>query len=164
MSVRSIFGAIFGGAVDAANPASVAAPVIDGISQLVGLVKLPPELKAQLQAQLTAENIDLEKAELAATVGQLTGQMAIDEQEAKSESKFVAGWRPAVGWVCASAFAWSFVLQPMLGAILAAFGYKVALPALNISEMMPVLLGMLGLGGLRTFEKVNGSSTSAVKG
>lgn len=158
MGVKSIFAAIFGGAVDAANPASAAAPIIDGASKLIGMFKLSPELKAQLQAQLVSENIDMEKAQLAATVGQLEGQMQIDAVEAKSLNWFVAGWRPAVGWVCAAAFAWAFVIQPFCGFILNMLHRQIALPTLDLSVMMPVLLGMLGLGGMRTYEKVNASA------
>ncbi len=88
-------------------------------------------------------------------------QAAINVEEAKSESVFVAGWRPFLGWTCGAAFAYKFVLQPFLVFIIVAchiqFDIKL-LPALDWSEMSTVMLGMLGLGGMRTFEKIQGVS------
>lgn len=84
---------------------------------------------------------------------ELADQRDINKEEAKSQSVFVAGWRPFIGWVCGSAFAWNFVIGPIAEWIATLFGYKTDIPPLDSSLMMPVLLGMLGLGGLRTFEK-----------
>lgn len=93
--------------------------------------------------------------------GQL-GQMGINMQEAKSEHLFVSGWRPAVGWVCVAAFAYTFVLMPFGSFIALAAGMDpallVALPDLDIGSVMPVLLGMLGLGAMRTYEKKSGTN------
>lgn len=86
-------------------------------------------------------------------------QAAINQQEASSNSIFVAGWRPFIGWVCGGAFAYKFVVQPFLVFIIVACGIKFdikLLPVLDWSEMGTVLLGMLGMGGLRTFEKTQG--------
>jgi len=97
------------------------------------------------------------------------GQLAVNEAEANAAKGglgrfgafFVAGWRPAVGWACALTFAWSYVISPLLVFVLAIFGKHVALPALDLSAMMPVLLGMLGLGGMRTAEKIKGLNPGA---
>ena len=84
-------------------------------------------------------------------------QIEVNKAEASSGSVFKGGWRPFIGWVCGFAFAYHFILQPIL-----LFGIAVAgvsfppLPAFDMSQMMPVLLGMLGLGGLRTYEKKTG--------
>ncbi len=86
------------------------------------------------------------------------GQLEINKTEAASRNIFVAGWRPFIGWVCGVAMAYNYVAQPMLIFGLAQADYLVALPAIDLSEMMPVLLGMLGLGGLRSFEKFKGLS------
>jgi len=67
---------------------------------------------------------------------------------------FQAGWRPAVGWVCAAAFFWSFVLQPMFILLFGMTHPANNLPLVDVHQLMPVLIGMLGLGGLRTYEKV----------
>ena len=83
-------------------------------------------------------------------------QNKINEVEAQSSSLFVAGWRPCVGWVCCAALSWTYILQPIAAFTLAQLGYLTALPRLDMGELMPILIGMLGLGGLRTFEKVRG--------
>ena len=85
------------------------------------------------------------------------GQLEINRKEAEHSSIFVAGWRPAIGWVCGTALAWNFVIQPLLlwGAWLMP-EYQSAIataPKLDSGELMTVLLGMLGLGGFRTYEK-----------
>lgn len=86
------------------------------------------------------------------------GQLEVNKAEAASRNVFVAGWRPFIGWVCGVAMAYNYVLQPMLIFGLAQADYLVTLPSIDLSEMMPVLLGMLGLGGLRSFEKFKGLS------
>jgi hypothetical protein len=97
-----------------------------------------------------------ELAQLTADVDVAKGQMAINEAEAASNSVFVAGWRPFVGWVCGAAFAYKFVVAPAAAFILTAYGHAVVLPVLDFTEMSTVLLGMLGIGALRTLEKVKG--------
>jgi hypothetical protein len=84
------------------------------------------------------------------------GQMKVNEAEAGNASVFVAGWRPFIGWVCGAAFAWTFVLAPMVAYGAALAGKVVQLPALDLSQLSPVLMGMLGLGAMRTIEKVKG--------
>ena len=84
------------------------------------------------------------------------GQLEINKAEAQSRNVFVAGWRPFIGGVCGVAMAYNYVVQPILIFTLAQFDYLVALPALDLGEMMPVLMGMLGLGSLRSFEKYKG--------
>ena len=78
---------------------------------------------------------------------QIMAQVELNKEEAKHKSIFVAGWRPGVGWVCLIAMASNYIVMPYLQV----FGLEV--PALDLGQMMPVLLGMLGLGGLRSFEK-----------
>ena len=85
-------------------------------------------------------------------------QLEVNKAEAASRNIFVAGWRPFVGWTCGMALAYTYVVQPILVFGLAHYGYLVDLPPLDMSTMMPVLLGMLGLGGLRSFEKYKGVS------
>jgi hypothetical protein len=98
-----------------------------------------------------------ERAQLAAAVSMVQGQLAVNQAEASNPSIFVSGWRPFIGWVCGGGCAWNWVGLPI-----AKFGIAAAgLPALQIAqadftEMMPLLLGLLGLGGLRTYERVKG--------
>ena len=85
----------------------------------------------------------------------LKGQLEINKAEAGHRSLFVAGWRPGIGWICGIAFGWHFVLLPITVFALTASGYALPaeLPKFEMDQLMTVLLGMLGLGGLRTFEK-----------
>ena len=85
------------------------------------------------------------------------GQLEVNKVEASHRSALVAGWRPLIGWVCGVALAWHFVLSPVI--IFIAAWLNVTLPALpefDMSSLMTVLMGILGLGGLRTFEKHKG--------
>lgn len=97
-----------------------------------------------------------QKDALAFQLAQMQAQTDTNKAEAGNQSVFVAGWRPFIGWVCGSAFAWTFVLGPMVSYAAKLAGITVALPVLDLSELTPVLLGMLGLGAMRTVEKVNG--------
>ena len=74
-------------------------------------------------------------------------QIAVNREEAKG-NWFQAGWRPATGWVCVLGFAVNFLISPL------AAGFGVVIPQADTSTMLPVLMGMLGLGGLRTYERV----------
>lgn len=124
--------------------------LLNGILKRVLPEKMSEETGAKLQQELTLE---LVKGDLATQLGQL----AINAEEAKHDSVFVAGWRPAVGWVCAAAFGYSFVFQPFLVFTLTALKVDLgALPALDMGPLMAVLGAILGVGGLRTFEKIKG--------
>lgn len=154
--VAKFFGSLFGTAAGAA--ASPASAVVDGASKIIGMFKLSPELKAQLQAQLVAENVDLEKAALGAELASVQGQLDINLQEAKSTSTWVAGWRPAIGWTCGVALFYSFVLQPFLQFTLAAFHVTLnaPIPQIDIGALVSgLLVPLLGLGTMRTVEKIN---------
>lgn len=83
-------------------------------------------------------------------------QLEVNKVEAQHGSIFVAGWRPFVGWVCGAAFAYAFLFQPLFSAVLLLCHSDVVLPSVDLTVMMPVLLGMLGL---RTFEKHRGIDT-----
>ena len=78
-------------------------------------------------------------------------QAEINKMEAQHRTIFVAGWRPLIGWVCGVALAYNFVLRDMLVWYM---GAETAPPALQMEHLMTVLVGMLGLGGMRTFEKL----------
>lgn len=97
-----------------------------------------------------------EQQQLAAAVMVVQGQLDIDKVEAANPSVFVSGWRPFIGWVCGAACAWNWIGLPIAAMILKAYQIDIVLSSANLSEMMPILMGMLGLGGLRTIEKING--------
>lgn len=91
-------------------------------------------------------------------------QADINKTEAASTNWFVSGWRPAIGWICGAIFAYSYIVRPLA----LFFVYWLAdaetvkqlsaLPDINVTEIMPIMLGMLGLGYMRTHEKVKGVS------
>jgi len=80
--------------------------------------------------------------------------MDINKAEAASSSVFVSGWRPAIGWICGAGFAVQFVIGPLAEWISALANHPIKFPQMDTGTMMPLLLGMLGLGGLRTAEKL----------
>lgn len=94
---------------------------------------------------LKAQAIDAQLAE---------GQLAVNQQEAANTNLFVAGWRPFIGWVCGLSFAYHLILQPLISFILAAKGINFPLPVFDSAELSTVLMGMLGLGVMRTTEKM----------
>lgn len=111
-----------------------------------------------------AAKAELLKMQVTGELQTTLAQIDVDKQEAASNSLFVAGWRPAVGWTCAVAFFYVYVLQPFLQFVLVAFhvSFDVSrLPVLNLSDMLPVLLGMLGLGAYRTIDKAKGKGNGA---
>jgi hypothetical protein len=81
-------------------------------------------------------------------------QLEINKAEAQHPSMFVSGWRPAVGWVCVIGMAGNFIIIPFTNMFLDIAGYNVSLPLIDMETLLPVLLGMLGLGAMRTVEKV----------
>ena len=109
-----------------------------------------------------ADKIDeftLDKAEKAQLIQEINkAQIEVNKVEANSNSLFVSGWRPFVGWTCGIALCYHFVLQPFLTFLLFAFGYPITLPTFDMGTLTTVLMGMLGLGGLRSYEKVKKSA------
>ncbi|MBC3906198.1 holin family protein [Undibacterium umbellatum] len=111
-------------------------------------------------AQAASAKLELIKLQQSGELAQIAGQMEINKVEAASSSTFVAGWRPFIGWVCGAAFAYKFVLAPIGAFVLAAVGHPIVMPVLDFTEMSSVLLGMLGLGGMRTLEKIKGAESN----
>ncbi len=109
-----------------------------------------------------ADKIDdftLDKAEKAQLIQEINkAQIEVNKVEANSNSLFVAGWRPFVGWTCGVALCYHFVLQPFLTFVLYSFGHPITLPTFDMGTLTTILMGMLGLGGLRSYEKVKKSA------
>ena len=84
-------------------------------------------------------------------------QIQVNREEASSGSLFKGGWRPFVGWVCGVAFCYHFIVQPVIIFIIALTGINIPdLPSFNMNTLLTVLGGLLGIGGLRTYEKQKG--------
>jgi len=103
------------------------------------------DLKAKLQHEM---DMQLHNANLA--------QIDVNKAEAASGSIFKGGWRPFVGWVCGVAMLYHFLLQPIIVFVLSAAGISFDLPEFDMGSLMTILMGLLGLGGLRSFEKHKG--------
>lgn len=123
-------------------------PIIDTLGKIVDQVIPDADKKMEM------------KIELAKLENQLmTGQMDINKVEAGHASIYVAGWRPFIGWTGGIGLAYSFILEPFLSWIArVVFKYAGDFPALDTSSLMVLVTGMLGFGGLRTYEKFKGVS------
>ncbi len=125
--------------------------LFDFASSIIGRVWPDPDAQAKAQLELLRLR---QSGELA--------QLQVNGEEAKHESLFVAGWRPFIGWTCGAAFAYTFVLQPFLVFLASlTLGFDAAgLPTLDMTDLIAVLGGMLGLGWMRTAEKMRGVNTN----
>lgn len=124
---------------------------VSGIGAVSGLVqsvveRVFPDPKDREEYLLKAKELDNQLAQ---------GQMAIDQAEAANNNLFVSGWRPCVGWCCAAAFAYHLILQPLLTYCMAVFGHSFPLPTFDSGLLTTILMGMLGLGTMRTIEKMS---------
>jgi|TARA_B100000902_G_C26769265_1_gene649534 hypothetical protein len=119
--------------------------LIDPISNILDKFVADKDLKQKLEHELKTE---LHRANMA--------QIEVNKEEAKHRTVFVAGWRPFTGWVCASALAYHFILEPIIVFGLALNNIQLTLPQFDMGSLLTVLMGMLGLGGLRTYEKKQG--------
>lgn len=117
-----------------------------------------PAAKAAALQKLAELNQTGELAKLASVTDLMKGQLAVNAAEAASGSLFVAGWRPLVGWVCGAGLASQYVIGPFFtwGTLLA--NHPTPYPVLDLSTMMPLLVGMLGFGYMRTMDKKNGTN------
>lgn len=129
-------------------------------SKIIDRVFPDPTQKAAAQLELFKLQQSGELAQLAADTDLAKGQLNVNAEEAKSSSIFVAGWRPFIGWVCGLAFAMNFIIGPLATFTYAAYVGKALLwPTLDITTIMPVLLGMLGLGAMRSYDKKQGTAS-----
>ena len=129
---------------------SILGSLIQPVSQILDKAIPDQDLKRKLSHDL-ATMADKHAQEA------LLAQLEINKAEAASGSLFKGGWRPFVGWVCGVAFAYHFVLQPLLVFIFAYVGMETPdLPEFQMNTLLTVLGGLLGIGGLRTYEKQKG--------
>jgi hypothetical protein len=112
------------------------------------------DLAGQIIQKIWPDKTAQEQAQLAAAVQIVQGQLDTNRAEAASPSAFTSGWRPAIGWVCASALACQYIARPLLQWAGIVSGHPFPeLPGID-DNLWQLMLGMLGLGGLRSFEKV----------
>lgn len=132
---------------------SAIGPIIDAFVK-----RIPdPNERARAKEEMETRMLD-------AMTGLVQGQLEINKAEAQHGSIFVAGWRPGIGWICGVALGWNFIVQPIITWAAFATGYDLAgAPTLDTGELTTILLGMLGLGGLRTYEKRLGVARNTMK-
>jgi|TARA_R110000868_G_scaffold410360_1_gene698174 hypothetical protein len=107
-------------------------------------------------AQAANAKLELIKLQQSGDLATMTAQTDINKEEAKSNSLFVSGWRPAIGWVCALALLYQYLFKPLMTWFSGVLGFSVPpMPGLD-DNLWQLMMGMLGMGGLRTFEKVQG--------
>ena len=120
--------------------------------------KVWPDPSAQAQAQLKL--LQLQQAgefkELEANLQLMLAQTDINQAEAQSASNFRGGWRPFIGWVCGLGLAYQFLFRPLAHGVVAFLGHGMPMPDLDTSTLLALVTGMLGFGGLRSFEKSKG--------
>lgn len=146
---------------------SVPLPLIDTLLDaglaIVDRVWPDPTKQAEERRKLIKLHQDGKLAELQAEVGLLQGQLRINEKEAEHKSVFVAGWRPFVGWVCGFALAYVTVIEPVARFVATMLGYDGKFPVIDTTITMQVLIGMLGLGVMRTREKEKNVHSDSMK-
>lgn len=134
--------------------------LIDGVKDIVSEVIVDKDKKIQIEAELeflrdrAGERLHQE----------MMGQMSINRTEAASRSIFVAGWRPFIGWVCGAAVSWSFVIGPLVEWISRLFGWQGSMPELDVGQLMTLVLAMLGVGAMRSYDKGKGTSNDYLRG
>lgn len=112
---------------------------------ITGTAIKDPVKKAELETKIQAMENSLKQ-----------GQIQTNIEEAKSKNWFVAGARPFIIWVCGFAILYSFILAPFLHSIFSVFNVNFPLPKIEIGALFNLLLAMLGLAGMRTYEKSKG--------
>lgn len=129
---------------------------MDPVSLLVGLGTKLIDTIFPDKAQADAAKLELLKLQQSGELAQMTAQTDINKVEAAHPNLFVSGGRPFIMWVCGMGCAWNWLLLPVTKVLLHLGGVDLDVAQADLSEMMPVLMGMLGLGAFRTFEKVKG--------
>lgn len=123
-------------------------PFMPAINKLLDLI---PDKNERARAEA-----EFRTSFLAAYTEQMRAQAEINKQEAASSSLFVAGWRPFLGWVCGLGFAYTYLLSPLVTGFMSLFGLEISMPGIPSDTLMELTMGMLGLAGLRSFEKMQG--------
>jgi len=131
-----------------------------GVSSIIEAVgKVAGDLittdKERMEMEIEQRKLDLEEKKLD-MAGDMA-QIAVNTEEAKSASFFVSGWRPFIGWGCGIAFIYSALIEPICRFVATTvFMYNGSFPVIDSNLTMQVMLGMLGLGAMRSYEKSNG--------
>jgi hypothetical protein len=131
-------------------------PILELGKGLINRFFPDPSQAAAAQLELLKMAQTGELAQLAAETEITKAQLAVNQAEASSGNTYASSWRPTVGYTCVAGLGYTFLLQPLLPWIAALLGANVPdLPTLDTNVLMTLLLGMLGIGGMRSFDKKN---------
>ena len=142
------------------NPLFIA-PILEIGKGIINRLFPDPAAAAAAQLELLKMQQNGDLAQLASETDLAKLQIQVNVEEAKSTNWFVAGWRPFVGWTCGAGLAYVAVLEPLARfAAKVAFGYSGEFPSISTDITLQVLLGMLGLGAMRSVEKIKGGEAN----
>lgn len=130
--------------------------IADGIGKIIGLFKIDPTVALEKKVELEKLQFEMQSKVLDSVAQMSIAQNEVNKAEATNTSLFIAGWRPYIGWVCGTGLAFQFLVGPIVTWLAALNGKPVVFPTLDMGTLLTLLLGMLGLGGMRTYEKING--------
>jgi hypothetical protein len=130
--------------------------VFDFAGKVIDKIFPDPQKAQEAKIELFKLQQSGELAQLAAETDLAKGQLAVNQAEANNPSVFTSGWRPYLGWTLGTGFGIQFVFGPIAQWASNLLGHPVVFPPMDTGTMMPLLLGMLGLGGMRTIEKIKG--------
>lgn len=131
--------------------------IADGIAKIIALFKVDPTVALEKSTELTKIQLDMQNQAANAVVAEIEGQIEINKIEAASNSKFVAGWRPAIGWVCAGSLFFDTIVRPVVNWISALSHHPLNAPALDMATLIPLMGGLLGFGAMRSYDKSQGT-------
>lgn len=114
-----------------------------------------PEARARAKQELTLELVRIDAEER-------MSQVELNKVEAAHSSIFVAGWRPFIGWVGGLSLAWTFLVHPLITWVATVSGYTGTFPVLDTDPLMTLVMAMLGVGAMRSFDKVKGVDTKTI--
>jgi hypothetical protein len=117
--------------------------LIQPVSNILDKFVADKDLKTKLSHELEREIISLNKA-----------QLEVNKVEAKHSNIFVSGWRPFIGWCCGLSLAYHFIIEPVVQYILIVNGINFETPEFDFSQLSTIVMAMLGMSGLRTYEKI----------
>lgn len=133
--------------------------LIGGVKDLVSEVIVDKDKRAELNVRLQ----ELEDRANERYHEELMAQSAVNQAEAQHRSVFVAGWRPFIGWTGGAGVAWTFVISPLIEWLSRINGWTGSMPELDTSQLMTLVMAMLGVGAMRSYDKKNGTSNDVLK-
>ncbi len=129
-------------------------PIFDILGKVLDRVIPDPAERAKMQIELAK----LADADNERVHQEMLGQIATNTEEAKHRSLFIAGWRPFVGWGCGFALVYNVLLAPLILFLARLFGYAGEMPVTDTAFLQTILLAMLGVGAMRSYDKAKGTS------